>query len=225
MGKRQGMCGPGQECCSDPWGPGSTDNQQVRQSPHRSRVPPSPGSAGVHLLPQRPVPQEGFSATGQPKPTCTRGCAPSYRGSWYQHLQQLVATLGMCQMMLLLPGMIYSQKELPSSTETPAATEFHRTKRLHQNTVMFPCAFLSFLHSERKRIGPASAIQHSTCSVSSCGSSRANTTGCLLSMAMEGHKTGRSPVNIKADTWGSAEDRDNSGRRGCSVSLMMVPAP
>uniref|UniRef100_UPI0023ED3A37 olfactory receptor 14J1-like n=1 Tax=Agelaius phoeniceus TaxID=39638 RepID=UPI0023ED3A37 len=38
-------------------------------------------------------------------------------------------------------------------------------------------------------------------------------------------QTGRSLVNIKTDTWGSAEDRNNSGRRSCSVSLMMLSAP
>lgn len=104
--------GQGTNAALSPGARGALTSARVAESPPKQSPPEPWRSTGAHLLPQRPVPPEGFSARGQPKPTCTGGCAPSYRGSWQEHLEHLVATFGMGQMMLLLPGMIFSRKGL-----------------------------------------------------------------------------------------------------------------
>lgn len=184
------MCGPGHQCCSEPWGPWSTDISPCGRVPAEAE---SPRALAQHWCPS-PAPE-----------TCAS------RGLLCQRAAKADLHWGLCS---ILQGLLagapgapggniwygpddaapswndFFKEGISSSTETTTATEFHRTKRLHQNTVMFPRAFLSFLHSERKSIGPASAIQLSTCCVSSCGSSCANTTGCLLSTAVDSHKQG-----------------------------------
>lgn len=129
-----------------------------------------------------PIPET--CTRGKPKPRCIGDCAPSYRGCWQEHLQQLVATLAMCHMMLLLPGMLFSWKALAVAQKYQQLLNFTGQR----DNAMFPCAFLSFLHFGIKRVGPASAIQCTSCCVPACGSSCPNTSGCLLNMAMDGHK-------------------------------------
>lgn len=150
----------------------------------RAATPPNPGSAGPRLLSQRPVPRDCFCARGQPKPRCVGGCAPSYRGCWQEHLQQLMATLAMCQMILLLPGMLFFMEGISSSTNS--ATEFHRTKRQCHVSLCFS-VFLAF---SNKKSWPCLCYSMRQLLCVCRGSSCPNTSGCLLNTAMDGHKPG-----------------------------------